>query len=120
MNMEFEIGSGGGPAPGIYHAEFLRIEETEHVEFGRGLKHVFQVVDGPATGELCSRITSASPTVKNSCGRMIQGITGEALSPGQKVNLAQYVGRRYLLQVESAPGGSGTRIATCMPAWQKQ
>ena len=39
--------------------------------------------------------------------------------PGKKVDLAPFVGREYLLQVEATSNGAGTRIATVMPAWSK-
>ena len=51
--------------------------------------------------------------------RMISGISGEALTPGKSVDLAPFVGREYLLQVEETANGNGTRIATVMPNWNK-
>ena len=116
--MQFEIKAGGGVPAGFYKGKFLDVEATEHEEFGAGLKFLFEVVDGEHKGEQATRITSASPTLKNAAGRMIGGITGETLTPGRNVDLAPFVGREYLLSVETVASGQGTRIATVMPNWK--
>lgn len=117
--LQLEVGAGGGPPAGFYRTRFLTVEPTLHEEYGAGLKFVFEVSEGELKGAQASRITSASPTPKNAAGRMLSGIIGEALVPGQKVDLAPFVGREYLTQVETVPGGTSTRIATIMPAWQR-
>lgn len=117
--LQFEVKAGGGPPAGFYRATFLTVETTEHEEFGSGLKFVFVVADGDHKGEQATRITSNSPTPKNAAGRMLAGITGESLTPGKNVDLGPFVGRTYMLQVETTANGSGTRIGSCMPAWNK-
>ena len=97
---------------------FLTVEPTEHEEYGAGYKFVFEVSDGDHKNEQATRITSSLPTPKNACGRMISGICGEALTPGKRVDLAPFVGREYLTQVEPTPNGTGSRIATVTPAWK--
>lgn len=119
MTMQFEVKAGGGVPAGIYKASFLTVEETQHEEYGNGSKFVFEVVEGDHKGEQATRITNSEPTPKNAAGRMIAGITGEPLTPGSKIDLAPFVGRQYLLQVEDCKSGQGTRIATVMPAWSK-
>jgi hypothetical protein len=119
MGMTFSIKAGGGPPAGFYKATFKTVEATEHEEFGAGLKFVFEVADGDHKGEQATRITSAEPTPKNAGGRMISGITGETLTPGKNVDVAPFVGKEYLLQVEDTKNGNGTRISTVMPNWAK-
>jgi len=119
MNMQFEVKAGGGPPAGFYRAKFLAVEPTEHEEYGQSVKVVFEVSDGEHKGEQATRTTSASPTPKNAAGRMLAGITGLSLTPGAKIDLAAFVGKEYLLQVEATADGAGTRIATVMPAWSK-
>ena len=119
MQMQFEVKAGGGPPAGFYRAKFLTVEATEHEEYGQGLKFCLEVSEGDHKGELATRITSASPTPKNAAGRMLAGLTGEALTPGTKIDLAPFVGREYLIQVEATSNGAGTRITTIMPAWSK-
>lgn len=110
-NMTFEVSTGGGPPVGAYKAKFVGAEGTVHEEFGAGCKFVFEVVSGNHTGEQATRITSATPTPKNACGKMIAAISGESLKPGAKIDLAPHVGEVYLLQVEETPSGS-TRVGT--------
>ena len=117
--LQFEVKAGGGPPAGFYRAKFLTVETTEHEEFGTGLKFVFEVSDGDHKGEQATRITSSTPTPKNAAGRMLSGISGETLAPGKSVDLAPFVGKEYLLQVENTANGNGARISTCMPNWSK-
>ena len=119
MTMQFEVGAGGSTVPeGFYKGTFSVAEETEHEEYGAGCKWIFEVTEGEHKGEQATRITSPDPTLKNACGRVIAGIMGESLKIGAKVDLESFVGREYLLQVEAAPKGEGTRISTVMPNWK--
>ena len=117
--LQFEVKAGGGPPAGFYRGKFLTVETTEHEEYGGGLKFVFEVNDGDHKGEQATRITSSSPTPKNAAGRMLSGLTGETLTPGMKIDLSPFVGREYLLQVETTSNGAGTRVSTVMPAWSE-
>jgi hypothetical protein len=116
--LTFDVKQSGGPPPGIYRGTFQTVENTEHEEFGAGLKFDFLIADGDHKGEHATRITGAEPTPKNAAGRLLAGITGQTLVPNTSVDLAPFVGREYLLQVEETKTGS-TRIATAMPAWTK-
>ncbi len=116
MSLTFEIKAGAGVPAGFYKARFKEVEQTEHDEYGAGLKFVFEVVDGEQKGGAATRITSPSPTPKNAAGRMIAGITGTSLVPGAKIDLAPFVGKLYLVQVENVASGNGTRISTVMPS----
>jgi hypothetical protein len=115
--LTFEVKAGGGPPAGLYTAKFLTVESTRHQEYGPGLKFFFEIIGGDHNGERTSRITNDSPTPKNAAGRMLAGIIGEALTPGSKIDLTQYVGRQFLIEVENMP--NGTRISSIMPNWSK-
>ena len=115
MSMTFEVKQSGGPPAGFYKAKFVDVESTEHDEYGAGLKFVFEIVEGDHAGENATRITGASPTLKNAAGRMVSGISGSSLTAGAKIDLAPFVGRQFLLQVEETPSGTGTRVSTVMP-----
>lgn len=117
--LQFEVKASGGPPAGFYRTRFITVEPTQHEEFGAGLKFVFEVTEGELKGQQASRITSSSPTPKNAAGRIVSGIIGEPLVAGQRIDLAPFVGREYLTQVETVPGGTSTRIATVMPAWNR-
>ncbi len=111
--MELEIKNSSGPPPGLYRATFAGVERTTHDEFGAGLRFDFTIVDGEHTGALASRITSASPTLKNAAGKIIGGIVG-ALAVG-RVDLAAHIGKEYLVLVEIAPSGTATRVVSVLP-----
>lgn len=115
MALTFEIGQSGGPPAGIYRATFKDVEETEHEEYGAGLRWVFEVETGEHAGVSATRITSPRPTPKNAAGRMISGITGQSVQAGQTLDLVPFVGKTYLVQVEEVKSGA-TRIATIMVA----
>ncbi|HBO43754.1 MAG TPA: hypothetical protein DD670_07450 [Planctomycetaceae bacterium] len=115
MSLQFEVTHGGGVPAGLYKTRFVTVEQTEHDEYGAGLKFVFDVIQGDHVGEQATRITGARPTAKNAAGRMLAGLLGETLKPGTTVNLDRCVGKEYLCQVEETSNG-GTRIATVMPA----
>ncbi len=93
----------GAPA-GIYSAEFLGI-----APFGDGtprngrdgkpmppaVEWQFKVTDGEFAGQIIGRITSAEPTVGNSCGQLIRGLLGHTPTPDEDVNTDLYVGQVF-------------------------
>ena len=119
--MEFQVSSGGSSVPiGMYRATFAGHEATpNHPEYGRGVKFIFKVTGGDHDGEdatvICGMEKPASP--KNRLGRILGGLAGNPVQAGQTVTVDQYVGKVYLIQVEAAPSGTGTRIATVLPAF---
>jgi len=113
--MQFEIAQGGGPPVGVYKAKFGGVEETQHDEFGAGLKFVFEITSGEHAGEQATRITGPKPTPKNACGRMLAGISGETLKPGVTIDLAPHVDKTYMIQVQETKNDA-TRIETIIKA----
>jgi hypothetical protein len=114
-DLTFEISAGVGVPAGFYKAVFKTVEKTVHEEYGDGLKFIFEVVDGDQRGGLATRITNPKPSPKNAAGRMIAGVSGKSLSPGETIDLAPFIGKTYLLQVESVANGNGTRIGSVIP-----
>ena len=118
--MQFAITAGGSSVPvGMYKAKFAGVEETPpHVEYGAGVKFRFTIINGDHAGEetsvICGTAKPASP--KNRLGRVLGGLAGNPVQPGQTINVETLVGREYLIQVESAPSGTGTRVGTIMPS----
>jgi hypothetical protein len=104
-----------GPPPGNYRARFQGIENTSHPEYGAGVRFLFEVVAGAHSGRRVSRVTSCTPTLSNSAGRMLAGIVGRPLQHDEQVDIDRFVGRHYAIVVEAAPSG-GTRVAALMPA----
>jgi hypothetical protein len=117
--MQFQVTAGGSQVPvGMYRGTFVGIEETQpHAEFGRGVRFKFKIAGGDQDGAEASVICGIEkpPSPKNRLGRILGGIIGSAVEPGQVIRPEEFVGRTYLFQVEAAPSGTGTRISTIMP-----
>jgi hypothetical protein len=113
MSMKLKVSAGGVPA-GAYSAKFLGFEAVPNDPtkgYGAGIRWQFEVVAGQHTGSKAGRITNATPTAKNACGKMLSGLTGKALKPGEEVDLGQFVGKVYLIVVQDSDGG-GSRVET--------
>jgi hypothetical protein len=117
--MHFEIGSGACVPPGFYRATFEGVAETEpHPEFGRGVKFTWRVTGGDHDGSIVSSICGLEkpPTPKNRLGRTLGGLLGSPVVPGARVDCSQFHGRTYMIAVEQAPNGTGTRVGTIVLA----
>lgn len=113
MPKVLKVSTGGVPA-GTYIGPFLGVEDVEadaQRGYGPGLKWLFQIAKGELAGQQATRITTAIPTQKNACGRMLNGLLGRALQPGEAVDVQQFVGKTYLLIVAAGENG-GTRVET--------
>jgi hypothetical protein len=105
------VGSGGVPA-GSYTGTFAGYEpqpENEEKGYQAGLRWSFKIDTGPHAGQTASRITGASPSPRNSCGKMLQGLIGRALQEGEQIDPDKYLGKRYMLVVATSQNG-GTRV----------
>ena len=115
MMTEFTVSEGSGPPAGIYRATFLGITKTDHPEYGAGARFDFKVKGGEHDGKTASRTTKPSPSAKNACGRIMAGLLGAPMKPGEKVSLAPLVGRDFTIVVGNAPNGTATRVEQVMP-----
>lgn len=104
----------GAPA-GIYRTRFVGVKENDHPEFGAGLQWEFEVLDGMYKGKVVSRTTAPSPTLKNSCGKMLVSLSGSAINKDQEIDVDSFVGQIYQVMVEPNSTGNGTRVGTVMP-----
>ncbi|MBM4068059.1 MAG: hypothetical protein FJ271_03825 [Planctomycetes bacterium] len=105
--MKLTVKQSGVPV-GTYLARFTGTKETEN-DFGEGLAWEFDVQSGAHAGAKAGRITGRTPTTKNACGKMLASISGKSLSAGEEIDLADYIGRNYLIIVAETPSGS-TRV----------
>ena len=112
--MEFTVSEGSGPPVGIYKAEFLGVKKSDHDEYGAGARFDFKVIAGEHTGKIASRTTKPTPSAKNVCGKLMSGILGRAMAPGEKVNLAPLIGKTFTVVVGLAQNGTSTRIESVM------
>jgi hypothetical protein len=104
---EVEIGFGGLPV-GNYRSKLAAVTKETTVH-GLALKFVFEVTEGPATGQRSSRMVSATPTAANNAGKLITMLTGNSVAGGQKVRLSECIGRAFVIEVVETKSGS-TRV----------
>jgi hypothetical protein len=112
---DFEFGNGGGPPAGIYVATFEGIKSTNHEQWGPGAQFSMKVAAGQHTGAVSSRTGKPQPTGKNITGKLILGLLGRAIAPGEKVNLSACVGKKYRIVVEATKDGESTRLGAILP-----
>jgi len=114
--MNFTVADNAGPPPGIYRAIFQGVEQTEHPEYGAGARFDFKVVGGEHDGKITSRTCKPQPSPKNATGRLLSGLLGGQMQPGQTVSLAACIGKPFTVVVGLAPSGNATRVESVMPA----
>ena len=110
------VSSGGVPV-GNYTGTFAGVEAqpaNPEKGYGPGLRWRFAIDAGPQAGQVAGRVTGTTPTPKNGCGKMLSGLLGRALKEGEQIDPDQYVGKRYMIVVETGQGG-GTRVAAVVP-----
>jgi hypothetical protein len=112
----FTVTSGGVPA-GNYTGSFVGVEpappNTEK-GYGPGVRWKFRIDAGPHSGQTTSRITGPEPSPLNACGKMLAGLAGRPIQPGDQIDPEQYLHKRYMIVVAASQGG-GTRVDTIIP-----
>lgn len=111
---EFTFAESSGPPAGIYKATFAGVTKTHHEEYGPGARFDFKVVGGEHDGKIASRTCKPTATAGNATGKLMQGILGASAKPGEKVNVAAYVGKTYTIVVGLAKNGTSTRVESCI------
>jgi len=114
--MQFTVADNAGPPPGIYKAVFQGVVQTDHPEYGAGARFDFKVAGGEHDGKIASRTGKPQPSPKNATGRLLAGLLGGQVQPGQTVSLAACIGKNYTIVVGLAPSGNATRVESVMPA----
>jgi hypothetical protein len=113
--LEFEFGNGGGPPVGTYTAVLDSVQTTEHPEYGPGLRFGWKIAMGPYLGTIASRTTNRNPSPSNISGRIMAGLLGRQINPGERVALGECIGRRYMIVVGPGVNGNSTRVESCVP-----
>lgn len=108
---------------GQYTAKFIGLEMLEPKpgeapRVGRdgkpmapGMAWRFEIVEGPETGKQTDRVTGRLPGPKNVCGRFLAAVTGQILKDGMEVDLDQYVGHFYRINVVAKEQSEGTCVS---------
>jgi hypothetical protein len=114
--MEFTVSDSAGPPAGIYKATFEGVTKTNHPEYGDGARFDWKVTEGEHKGRIASRTGKPVPSAKNCTGRLMAGLLGRAIAPGERVSLAALVGKTFTIVVAAAPNGTATRVESCIPS----
>ena len=94
-----------GIETGQYTATFKGVEAIE-TQYGGGARFIFEV-----NGSTISRITKSQATMANATGRIIAGMVGKSLRPGEEVDLDTLIGKQFAITVEHSTNGTSTRVA---------
>ena len=113
--MLMTMSDSSGPPPGIYTGKFSDVKQTESAEYGPGVCLTWTVDAGDHNGAKTSRTGKPVPTAANIIGKLISGLMGRQMKPGESVNLSEFIGRRYTLVVGMSPSGKSTRVESCIP-----
>jgi len=103
------VGAAGLPA-GEYEATFQGwsdVPPNDRLGYGPAIRLVWQL----ANGQLATRFCTNTPTAGNITGRLIQGLIGRPLVPGEAIDLNACVGRKYRIRTEQLSKGEGSRVA---------
>lgn len=76
-----------------------------------GMAWRFQILEGPESGKQADRISGRQPSPKNVCGRFLAAVSGQILKDGMEVDLEQYVGKKYRINVVQKESGNGTCVS---------
>jgi hypothetical protein len=112
---DFEFGQGGGPPAGIYVATFEGVKSTNHEQWGPGAQFSMKVAAGQHAGTVSTRTGKPTPTARNITGKLLTGLLGRQIAPGEKINLAGLIGKKFRIVVEKGADGESTRLGAIMP-----
>src|SRR5262245_43177237 len=87
---------------GSYRGILKSIEDANHDEFGAGVRFTFLIEHGAEKGQECQVTCNSErpPTAKNRLGRMLSGLSGRKLQPGESCDASAFVGRKFVFMVD--------------------
>ncbi len=92
---------------GGYRTKFLRVEEAEgSPQYGPALRWCFEVTEGPLAGKLATALTGRKFATKTNAGKLLSQLQGKPLEKGETVDLSQFVGKVFAVNVVDTESGS--------------
>lgn len=76
-----------------------------------GMAWRFEIAEGECTGKIADRVTGRLPGPKNLCGRFLTAVSGQLLKDGMTVDLQQFVGKLYRINVVQKEQSDGTCVS---------
>jgi hypothetical protein len=99
-----------GATPGTHSCVFQGAFELPPREGGPDYGPALLVKFKADDGQEPSAIVSETPTLRNSCGRILAGMLGRQLRPDEVVTWEQFENQRFVVQVITNKAGTGTTI----------
>jgi len=100
---------------GEYLGDLTAVEEwNENADkYGPAIRFVFRITEGDYADQEVTRITGTRVTKKTALGKMLRGLKGAPIEPGEAIDPEAFVGQRYVLSVAETDSGS-TRVESVM------
>ncbi len=107
----YVMGDATGVPAGTYFATFAGREPCTTSK-GDTVKWSWTITtDGPQQGMKASCfIDKMPPTPNNKLGRILKGLAGHDLAPGESFRPNDAIGKSYLITVSKGKDGKGTRV----------
>lgn len=112
--MQVTVKKPGVPV-GSYLAIFLSIDPIDN-QYGPALRWVFEITSGPYISKTISRFTRPEFTTNNAAGKMLNGIVGRQVEADEEIDLSDYFGKLYQIEVKESPKGESVRVERCYPS----
>lgn len=113
--MKVKMGTGIDTVPeGVYRARLTQLREVTSKDFGLGCCWDFEILDGPCAKKSVGRVTSCDPTPKNAMGKFIAQMLAREPVKDEAIDLADFVGRTYMVFVSCEPGSEKCRVDRIM------
>jgi hypothetical protein len=92
--------------PGAYQAEFLGVKETDHPEYGKGLRWDWKISAGKFSGQVISRTTKPDASRKNIAGKFLMSLSGLPWERAKEIDLDDYLGWAFQVNVVETESGT--------------
>ena len=103
--------SGTEPLPpNAYYAAFTGVEPFSNEKVSGKLRFSWEVVSGTHKGRIATALADANLTAQTHAGRLIAGILGRPLVPGESVGelweaIQRAIGTKFMVTVSPGPKG---------------
>ncbi len=111
--MKVTVTKPGVPA-GDYLAVFSRVENIDN-QYGPAIRWVFTITSAPYISKEVSRFTPPDFTISNASGKILNGIVGRHIQADEEIEISDYFGRPYQIEIKESPKGESTRVERCYP-----
>lgn len=102
---------------GRYTARFLGTESRPPIEGGQfgnsgepRMAFIWEVTEGPKSGERIIQETGTMPSPKSECARMLLGLAGRELRVNEKIDTDSFLNRVYSVKVSVNPKSDKGRL----------